>query len=221
MSWFSSKADPLAKQPAPPTQVAAWLEALGVLAGLTGPIREQDLFPVADALQASSSLTAPEAAAIASWLGGYAHSSSFFSNAFQLGDPDVYLDVENLDDTTNGPTLVIADVLRTLVAANPAAHAWVIDRAMAKRDRKAQQSDADLEQHRLGVINAEIDLATDAGETALHLADGVVSGTKSLIDGAAAVLSKPWIVIGVVVAIALVLGVLFLVLRSRLERLVA
>ena len=220
MSWVG-KDDALVKTKATAKAAAAWRTELGNLAGLTGPLREQDVMPVADALEAHAGLLPAEAAAIASWLGGYAHSTSFLSNAFQLGDADVYMDVESLVDDTNGARIGVGDALRKLRNANAAAHAWVIDRAEAKRDKKALDSDADLEQHRLAVVNTEIAIATGAGKEVLVVGKGLYEGVNSLIDDAGKALANPLITIALVAVVVLCLGAVFLVVRSRVARLVS
>lgn len=223
MSWFG-KPNALDKSTGTPAQVAAWNAALGALSGLSGPIREQDLIGVGDALQQACGLTMPEASAVASWLGGYANKTGFWgtiSDAFQLGDPDVYMDVENLTDGQNGVPLVIGDVLRKLRDNQPAAHAWVIDRATAKRDKKQIDSDADLEQHRLKVINAEIDMGAAGVKAAATLANDAATGVEGLFGGLGAMLKNPMITIGIALAVAVGLVVLYLVFQSRITRLIS
>ena len=221
MSWF--KSDPLKTSVATSAQAAAWSSAIGKLANLTGPLRQQDQFPALTALQ-STGIAPAEAEALNNWLGGYAHESGLFGsikNVFLLGDPDVYMQVDELTDSTSGTTVNVGDALRDLRDQNPAAHAWVVERAQAKHDKKQIDYDVDLEQHRTQVINKEIDIAQGAVGEVKGLAKGLLAGVQSLIDDAGKALANPLVTIAVVVAVAVGLGILFLVLESRIKRLVA
>ena len=140
-----------------------------------------------------------QAGAIANYAGGAVRYDGTFGISDVAAGSNDFLDVNNLLSVGTDQTVRLSDALLLLRGVNPGAHEYAVHLIGAKAKRSQQQADVQLAQDTKKVIKKELELAKQAVEIPLNIAEGALD-TASAVGTAAKY--WPWILGGSLVLVA-------------------